>query len=169
MKLQSDMTINGKAYKKGDEVSWLFVYPFFFVHMGLFGLSGFFMAYTPDGPPLAFLYAHGGIAIFVYLMFYLAMFGREEVKWMFINAGLGLFGLYAEIGFILNLFGTTIRDYPVYVHVTPFLYYVLYTFLLRQALIDLFRVRDDSERRRAVERAYVIVSVLVYGLIYLLG
>lgn len=122
MKLHADMTINGRQYSKGDQVSWLMVYPFFFVHMAAFGGSGFFMAYTSDGPPVAFLYAHGGIAITVYLIFYLVIFGRDEVRWMFINAGLGLLGIYVEIDFILTLFGTTLADYPPHVHVIPFLY-----------------------------------------------
>jgi hypothetical protein len=29
---------------------------------------------------------HGGIAIVVYLVFYLVIFGLDEVKWMLINA-----------------------------------------------------------------------------------
>jgi hypothetical protein len=77
-----------------------------------------------------------------------------------------LFGIYAEIGWILNLFGTTLADYPVSIHVIPFLYYVLYTFLLRQALVDISRARDNPDRRRLVERLYIAISVLVYAVIY---
>ncbi len=136
------------------------------VHMLAFGLSGFYMAYSPEGPGAGFLYLHGGFAILVYLVFYLSLFGREEIKWMFINAGLGLFGIYAEIGWILDRFGTTLEDYPFSIHVIPFLYYVLYTFLLRQALIDLTRSRANIDRRHFVERLYIILSVLVYVVIY---
>ena len=168
MKLHGDMTINGRALRKGDEVSWLAVYPFFFVHMAAFGLSGFYMAYTPDGPPIAFLYAHGGIAITVYLLFYAVMFGRDEVRWMFINAGLGLFGIAVEIDFILALFGTTLADYPPSIHVIPFLYYILYTFLLRQAVLDAFRARENPVRRSRVNRIYVVVSLLFYLALYFL-
>ncbi len=169
MKLQGAITINGKKYSKGDEVPWKIVYPFFMIHMLAFGLSGFFMAYSPEGPGVFFLYLHGGFAILVYLVFYLTMFGREQVRWMFINAGLGLFGIYAEIGWILDWFGTTLEDYPLHVHVIPFLYYILYTFLLRQALLDISHARDDQQRRRRVERFYIIASVIVYGVIFLTG
>ena len=58
MKLHGEMTINNKRYAKGSVIPWYAVYPFFLVHMLAFGASGFFMAYTPKGPPVAFLYAH---------------------------------------------------------------------------------------------------------------
>ena len=167
IKLRSAITINGKEYKKGEIIPWAMIYPFFMLHMAAFGASGFFMAYSTDGPGAGFLYMHGGIAIVVYLAFYLTIFGAEEVKWMFINAGLGLFGIYAEIGWILGLFGTTLEDYPVHIHVVPFLYYILYTFLLRQAFVDITRSRENPQRRRMVERTYVLVSVVVYGTIFL--
>jgi len=167
MKLKSELTINGRVYKPGDEVSGWSIYPFFLLHMGMFGASGFLMAYGVKDVELPFLYLHGGIAILVYVIFYIAIFGGEEVKWMFINAGLGLFGIYTEINYFLSSFGKVLSDFPLAVHVTPFLYYILYTFLLRQALLDATGSRDKPERRRKVEVAYVIGSLLVYGALYI--
>ena len=92
MKARADIQILGKDYPKGASFPWYKVYPFFLVHMLAFGLSGFLMAYASDGPGLGFLYLHGGFAIFVYTVFYLVIFGVDEVKWMFINSALGLFG-----------------------------------------------------------------------------
>jgi hypothetical protein len=132
----------------------------------MFGLSGFFMAYGADHAPLPFIYAHGGIAILVYVIFYVAMFGWDEVKWMFINAGLGVVGIYCDVRWLLQLFGKTLDDYPWYLHVTPFLYYVLYTFLLRHMVLDMFNARDNPERRVWVERMYVAGSLAVSGLAY---
>ena len=143
-----------------------FVYVFFMVHMLAFGLSGFFMAYSDEGPDIGFLYMHGGFAIFVYLIFYLAIFGLDKVRWMFINAGLGLFGIYAQIDWILSTFGKTASDFPVKVHIIPFLYYVLYTFLLYQFVLHITRSQDDPARRRKVEIAYVVISLLVYGWLF---
>jgi hypothetical protein len=167
MKLRSDITVNGKLIRKGEQAPMLFIYPFFLVHMGMFGLSGFFMAYGADDVALPFLYLHGGIAIGVYLVFYLAIFGRDEVKWMLINAALGLLGIWLEIGTILSWFGKEIGDFPMAVHVTPFLYYILYTFLLRQMLLDLTRSRDNPGRKRVVEMLYVLGSLAVYGGLWL--
>jgi hypothetical protein len=167
MKLRSDITINGKVHRKGDAAPMAFIYPFFLLHMGMFGLSGFFMAYGSEDMDVAFLYMHGGIAILVYLVFYLAIFGLDEVRWMFINSALGLFGIWAEIGVILSWFDKAIDDFPWYVHVVPFLYYVLYTFLLRQLLLDLTRSREDPVRKRRVEIGYIGVSLLVYGMLWL--
>jgi len=55
MKLHAPLTINGKTYQAGEDVSWYSVYPFFLLHMLMFGGSGFLMAYSKDGPPAAFL------------------------------------------------------------------------------------------------------------------
>ena len=142
----------------------MFIYLFFGIHMLMFGLSGFFMAYASDGPELTFLYMHGGIAIVVYTVFYLVIFGRDQVGWMLANAALGILGIHAQIGWILACFGKRIDDYPWQVHVIPFLYYILYTFLLRQFLIDLTRSRNDARRKAVVDTAYVVFSLLVYGL-----
>ena len=137
MKLRTELTINGKHYARGAHVPWYGIYPFFLLHMLMFGLSGFFMAYADDGPGLGFLYMHGGFAILVYTIFYIAIFGVDQVKWMFINAALGLLGIYAQIDWILSVFGKRAGDFPASVHVVPFLYYILYTFLLYQMVLDL--------------------------------
>jgi hypothetical protein len=169
MKLHSALTINGKPYPAGSEVPWYAVYPFFLLHMLMFGGSGFLMAYAAGDVPVGFLYLHGGIAITVYLVFYFALFGRDEVEWMFINAGLGLLGIRAEIGWLLGRFGKRIADFPWYVHVIPFLYYILYTFLLRQLVLDLAGAREDEARRRQVDRFYVAGSLALYFVLLLGG
>ena len=60
-------------------------------------------------------------------------------------------------------FGKDIHSYPWYMNITPVLYYVLYTFLLRQFLIDLTHCRDKTETRKLVNIVYVTCSLLVYG------
>ena len=90
MKLSGNITINNRNYPKGSDIPKYQIYPFFMVHMLIFGGSGFFMAYSDTGPPVHFLYAHGGIAIAVYMVFYLIIFGRDEVKWMFIRSAVAV-------------------------------------------------------------------------------
>ena len=157
---------SGFVMKGGKEFPGLFIYLFFLVHMLMFGLSGFLMAYSSDGPDLGFLYMHGGFAIFVYIIFYLAIFGVDKVRWMFINAGLGLFGIYAQIDWILSKFGKSADDFPVKVHVIPFLYYVLYTFLLYQFVLEISGANKHPERKAMVETIYVIASLAIYGWLY---
>jgi len=167
VKLHGEISINGQRYAKGKDVPWYMIYPFFLLHMLVFGLSGFFLAYGARDAPTPFVFMHGGIAILVYTVFYLAIFGWDEVKWMLGNALLGLYGIWCEIGWFLGLFGKSLSDFPWYRHVIPFLYYVLYTFLLRQLVLDLFGARQDDAKRRRVETAYIVVSLLVYTLVYL--
>ena len=168
MKLHAELTINGRKYAKGSEVPWYGIYPFFLFHMLVFGGSGFLMAYAGQGVPLLFLYVHGGFAIAIYTAFYLAIFGRDKVKWMFINAGLGVLGIYGQVGWLLSLFGKRIADYPAAVNVVPFLYYVLYTFLLRHAVLDLTGSREDDSRKQKVEYSYIVLSVAVSVFFYVL-
>ena len=167
MELQGSITINGKKYEKGDSIPWTTVYPFFLLHMGAFGVSGFFMAYWDKGAPLAFLYLHGGFACLIYIVFYVTIFGVDRVRWLFINALLGLFGIYAQIAWILSLFGKQASDYSPAAPFIPFLYYVLYTFLLHQMLLDMFKARGDARRRRRIDVIYVVVSLVVYTAIWL--
>lgn len=165
MKLQGSLSINGKAYPKGSEIPWQAIYPFFLLHMFMFGGSGFLMAYGGNDVPMGFLFLHGGIAITVYTVFYLAIFGWDEVRWMFINAAIGVYGLWSEIGWLLGLFGKHISDFPWYRHIVPFLYYVLYTFLLRHLFLDLFRARENPVRQKRIEFAYILGSIFLYTLL----
>lgn len=146
----------------GNKGIW-FIYLFFAVHMAGFGATGFLLAYGNSGPPITTQFMFGGFAILVYLTFYVSIFGRDAIKWMFINAALGILGIYSQIGWILGKFGRNIHDFPWQAHVVPFTYYVLYTFLLRQFLIDLTHCREKDEVRKWVNVAYVTVSLLVYG------
>ena len=154
--------------RAGENAPMGLIYGFFLVHMGLFGLSGFLIAYADNAPDVGFLYMHGGIAIVVYLVFYLAIFGREQVGWMFANAGIGLFGIWTEIDWLLWLFGKDAADYAWYVHVIPFVYYVLYTFLIWQMVLDFTRARADEARRRRVRTTYVVISLAIYLTLWLL-
>jgi hypothetical protein len=166
MRLHGSMTVNGRAYSAGDEIAGTFVYPFFLIHMLAFGLAGFVLAYS--GAPIEIVFMHGGIAIAVYVVFYLVIFGRDEVKWMFINAGLGLFGIASQIDWLLSLFGKHVSDYPPYVHIVPFMYFVLYTFLIRHAVMDLLGITDDDTRRSRAEYGYIGVSLAVFAVAHLL-
>lgn len=169
MRLNADLTINGHVYPKGTEVPWSRIYPFFLIHMLGFGFSGFAMAYGSQRPDEFFLYIHGGFAITIYVVFYVGIFGTDEVKWMFINATLGIAGIYSQVDWLLRRFGKHIDDVPWHVHVIPFIYYVLYVFLIRHAFLDFFAAREEPARRAVVERIYVAVSVAICGFFWLLN
>ena len=143
-----------------------FIYLFFLIHMLAFGGSGFYMAYADDGPDIGFLYMHGGIAILVYTIFYIVIFGLDEVMWIVINALLGIYGVLAQIDWLLARFGRNIDDYPAQVHVIPFIYYILYTFLLRRAVLDFSGALDNPRRKRIAETAYVLLSGGAYTAIH---
>ena len=164
MKLHAAITINGVEHAAGSVISPWKVYPFFLVHMGLFGASGFFMAYGAPDVPLLFLFAHGGFAILIYLVFYRVIFGIDTVRWMLINAALGAMAHYASIDLVLGVFGRSADEYSVVRHAIPFGYTVLYSFLLRQAVLDFSGVRD-TPKQGVVEWGYVIASALLWLLL----
>ena len=165
VRLHDYLTINGKTYRKGQSVPWFKIYPFFLVHIPIFGLPVFGGAYLPTTfvlESVIFYHLLGSFAVFIYVIFYEAMFGRDAVKWMFIDGLLGIVGIYSVVGALLNLIDRDIHNYPLYRHVLPFVFYVLYVFLLRQAFLDITKSREDNARRQIAEFFYVGISLITY-------
>lgn len=162
MKIHGSMTILGRHYYKDDDIPWYKAYPFFLIHMLVFGGASFLMAYSEINPDVTTLYGWGIFSFLTYIPFYFAMFGRDEVKWMLINAALGFVGIYTQLGWILSFFGREYSDYPIHIHIIPSVFIVLYTFLLRNAVLDITRSREDVVKKRDVEYSYISVLVLVY-------
>jgi hypothetical protein len=128
-----------------------FVFIFFLVHMFMFGGSGFILAY--DDSPFLFALMHGGIAIFVYIVFYLVMFGVDRVRWMFINSIFGLAQTYEIINGIVTLFikNFDFFSYPFYRHIIPSIYIILYMFLIRQFIKYLTQANKNKSRKKLAD------------------
>lgn len=140
----------------------LVMYLFFLVHMAMFGSLGFAISYGSEDVSVWVLLFFGGLSISVYCVFYIAIFGLDAIKWMFINAGLGVLGIFSQIHWILELFNKDIHDFHWTKHILPFLYFVLYTFLIRNFLIDLFKARSDEAKRKKVNQLYLWGSISFY-------
>jgi hypothetical protein len=156
------LNIGGRGYAKGEVIPWRFAYEGLMLHMFFFGVAVIFLAYLDPSPSTFFLYMWGAFGATLYIGIYSAMFGADEVKWLFINSGLGILGIATQMDWLLSLIGLGLADFPVYIHVVPFIYYVLYTFLLRQALLDLFRAYERPALQRTVNGGYVVFSIAVY-------
>lgn len=152
------MSQEGMSRESGP---WLFIYGFFLLHMAMFGTVGFVMAYGAETDLVGNI-MFSGFAITVYLLFYLVIFGRDSVMWLIINSVLGVLGIMSQLGWILGHFGKTAADYPSSAHVIPFIYYVLYTFLLRRLVLHVLRAQDGTRRKIIIDISYVVVSLLVY-------
>ena len=129
--------------------------------MAIFGGSGFIRTYGDNRPDLTYIYRHGGIAITVYVFFYFAIFGRDEVKRMFLNALFGLLRKGVQVGWLLSLFDRESSTCPLSVYVTPFLFFLLYSFLMRRAVLDLINSLDDPARRKTMKKRYNSVTLAV--------
>jgi hypothetical protein len=154
-----------------SDTPWCEVYFIFLVHMLMFGVGGFLFSYHTKDFRVIDLFCLSSlflIMIVIYIRFYLEFFGREEFKWLFINFGLGLLGAITQIEWLLSLFGLKIGDYPVYAHVIPFLFFVLYASVLRQAVLDIFDARENAVRKNRVENIYIAMSVAIYVISYFL-
>ncbi len=132
--------------------------------MLIFGGTSFLIWYSGLVPLgiLPYFYFFDGFALLIYILLYLGVFGHEEVKWMFINAGLGILGIYTQLDAVLSHFGKRVDQYPLHIHITPTLYFILYTFTIRQAVLDLFNAREDDIIRTIVKYGYITVSTLAY-------
>lgn len=141
-----------------DKAPWIFIYGFFLLHMALFGSIGFLFAYS-EGAVFAFNLAFSGFAIFIYSIFYIAIFGIDEIKWLIINSVIGILAIYSQLGWILEKFDKSIHAFPNHYHIIPGIYFVLYTFLLRRALLHLLRAKDGTTKKVLVDIGYVVFTV----------
>ncbi len=139
-----------------------FVYLFFLVHMFAFGGSGFALAYIDDVP---FMMAamHSGIAIFVYIVFYLVLFGVGRVFWMFVFAIVGFAQTYFVINFIGEIFFNNwdFDNYPFYRHIAPAVFVVMYLFLVREFIYDI--VKSDGR----ANFLFLCLNAVLYGYFYM--
>jgi hypothetical protein len=46
---------------------------------------------------------------------------------------------------------------------------MLYTFLIRHAVMDITQSREDPAKRKIVENLYIVISAAVYVILYFLG
>jgi len=138
------------------------VYVFFLVHMFAFGGSGFYLAYGEDTPYIMTL-MHGSIAIFVYIIFYITLFGLDKVVWMFINAILGLAQTYFVINFLGQFFVNNwdFYNYPFYRHIIPAIYIVLYLFLIRQLIYDIIK------NEKITNFIFIFINIIMYLYFYI--
>ena len=143
-------------------------YLFFLVHMAIFGIGCLYMSYSDGGKSSINALLFSIFPLYVYIKFYLVLFGLDDIRWLFINSALGFFGIFAQLDFILYLFDATVDDYPGYVHIAPFIYFILYTFLIRHALLDLIASRFDKNKQRLIENTYIATSIIFYTFIGLL-
>ena len=169
MKPKSNIQPAIEHEKYGGTKGRVIMFAFFLFHMLGFGTMGFLAVYFDPQPSISLIWALGILSIFPYVVAYLDIFGRDAVKWMFINAILGIFGIYSELRVVLRYFDKAIEDYAWYLHFIPFAYYVLYTFLLYQLVLFIFRVDLHPERKKNVETGYIVFSLLIYLGIYLQG
>jgi len=67
---------------------------------------------------------------------------------------------------MLSRFGRELGHYPASAHAVPVLSPVLYTFLLRHALLDLTGSREAPDKNQTVEYSLIAFSVGVSLLFY---
>ena len=161
---------------KGKKVL-IFIYLFFIAHMGVFGTATFFLTYGEQNIEFATMF--GGFAVFVYAIFYLVIFGFDELKWLFINSLLGVLGIYGWLEelahyFLPNAVGgeafvntiytkyTSFSQFPIAWHLLPGTFFIMYEFLLRNFLIDLFGARKKTERKRSVGILFILISIIQF-------
>ncbi len=156
-----EITINGKATPLNSAKR--FVYPFFGIHMLAFGVSGFFISY--GAAEYWFAALHGGIAISVYTVFYLTIFGVDKVIRLLINSLLSIGRIMTVLEKIVWLFGQDISVYPRYAHIIPGTYLMLYLFLRRHAIIDgLGRLTSSPKQAEWIGNLiFLILNGLIIG------
>jgi hypothetical protein len=114
------------------------IYPFFLLHMLCFWFVWFNLSYFQEWIEYSSVFGFWLMSIIIYLVFYLVFFWIWKIKDMFINAIVWSISIYAWMWDILFFFGEDISSFNRYWHIVPWIYFVMYTFLLRNLLKDLF-------------------------------
>jgi hypothetical protein len=147
-------------------ISPIFFYIFFLFHSWIFAISWFMIFYTGQMPLFGFL--HWWIAIFVYLSLYSAVFWKEEIRNMLIGALIWALQIYSWLELIWSSlinetwYYKTFASMPLYYHIVPGLYFIMYTFLLKNAMIDLIWARNNPERSNIANWTFYIISLLFF-------
>lgn len=143
-----------------------FIYPFFLVHMAAFWYSWFSISYSEPGRLFLFGFIHWWFAIFVYMIFYLAIFWLDKIKDMLIWALIGIMWTIARLEKIIPYRWHEIWDYYRAAHIIPGLYFVMYTFLIKQALIDIISIFHKKHAKKIAEIIYIWIGISVLGVIF---
>lgn len=141
------------------------LYFIFLYSVGGFGCMAVISAYFDDGHgDVSTIVVWGPLILFVFS--YEAIFGFDKLVWIFVNGFLGIVGVVKELDILLYYFGKDFHSFSAIVHVAPIIYYVFFTFLIRQAAIDFCNARNKFERERLVNIVYVLVSLLFYSFLW---
>jgi len=118
----------------------------FLFQLGGFGISGFWLAYKYTHIHFSLAIMHGFIAIFVYIILYINIFGIgvDAAKWIMINTIFGIAQTYKIINFIGDFLidDFVFENYLFYRHIIPGIYVILCMFLIRQIINQIFRNND---------------------------
>ena len=142
------------------------IYLFFLAHMAAFGTATFHITYHKQ---LGDVYSVGVISLLTYVLFYLIMFGVDEILWLVITSVLGLLMIKSWLGTLALPFIpdpatagdrilTDFDDFPARRHILPGAFLVMYTFMLRNMLIDVLGARFNPRRDRYVGWMFVAIS-----------
>ncbi len=155
---------------KGNNIKWSF-YFFFAIHMLGFGGITVSITYFPEEwtptPTYGNTLIFGGFALFIYSVFYVVTFKLEDLMSYVRDSLLGLYGVLSTISLLLSFFERSFWDYPLYYHILPTVYYIMYTFLFYQALLDIMRARDNEQKRKHATKVFTYGSLIIYTILFL--
>ena len=167
MKLKTDISIGSNTYSKGSYLHWSKVYGFFTVIIALHFWLVFDITYIQQDIVLGFTLCFGIFLPVLYLLAYRSIFGLAEIRWLIVNSIIGIIGVLAELDWVLSYFyDKSLSDFNVFFHIIPCVHYIMFTFVLRQAVIDSFHARYNLKRREYVNLGFTLISTILYVALY---
>ena len=144
------------------------IYLFFLADMAGFGTLTFYLTYHQQQGES---YMVGAMLVIIYVLFYLMLFGADDVLWLFINGLLGALMVRSWLETLATPFIpppsmlghgiiTDFDGFPVVRHILPGAVFLMYQFMLRNFLIDALGARFNPRRKRYVGWLFVVVSVV---------
>ncbi|MFZ2718309.1 MAG: hypothetical protein WAZ12_00735 [Candidatus Absconditicoccaceae bacterium] len=126
-----------KLHRKNNYITSYKFYILISILIIIFSSLGFYLTYFEN--KLIISYIMSSLYILFFLMFYFLAFGRDKIKRMFITSLIGISSIYSQLSNILKYFDKNINEFSWIYHIIPGIYFILFSFLLRRALVDICR------------------------------
>lgn len=126
-----------KLHRKNNYITSYKFYILISILIIIFSSLWFYLTYFEN--KLIISYIMSSLYILFFLMFYFLAFGRDKIKRMFITSLIGISSIYSQLSNILKYFDKNINEFSWIYHIIPGIYFILFSFLLRRALVDICR------------------------------
>ncbi|EKE29455.1 MAG: hypothetical protein ACD_2C00172G0003 [uncultured bacterium (gcode 4)] len=141
-------------------------YPILVPHVLIFGFTWFMLFYSHQRPAMGFLIWL--ITTISYLIVYVQLFGKEQIRDMLIGGLIWVIQVYGWLEILAAKAIDWTKEFktfdsmPMYYHLIPATYFIMWTFLVKNVIIDLIWARNNPEKMNLTYKLFYAISLLIF-------